>query len=87
MSFSTNDLLHINHSGHDNDEVGIPGPATYVRVLALADLMDENTEQGQWEGADICDALSEIIDAADGWKHCDDHGNYSASKPFCPWHN
>lgn len=84
MTFSTNDLLHINHSGHNNDG-GIPGPAVYVRVGALADLMDDSDDNGQWNGGDVCDALADVIAAANGWNVCDHHGNYSADKPRCPW--
>lgn len=59
--------------------------APAITALELADLMDECSEDGQWNGADICDGLANIIDRNDGWKRCDEHGVYSASKTECPW--
>lgn len=62
-----------------------------ILATDLADLMDECSQDGQWEGADICDALGELITRYGGWKVCAGtealagHGCYSASKDKCPW--
>jgi len=57
-----------------------------ITALALADLMDKaGGTDGQWNGADVCDALAQLIASHGGWKQCDDHGNYSASKSTCPF--
>lgn len=56
-----------------------------VDVDVLARLMDTHSDRdGQWNGADICIAFAELIDARGGWKRCDDHGVYAATKVACP---
>lgn len=59
---------------------------TPITATELADLMDANSDpQGQWRGADTCEALAKLIDAHGGWKHCDRHFAYSAAKERCPF--
>ncbi len=56
-----------------------------VAVL-LAELMDGCTRgDGQWSGADVCDALANLIDEWGGWARCPTHDVYAASKPSCPF--
>lgn len=54
-------------------------------AVMLADMMDECSDRGQWNGADLCDALGSVIAAAGGFKSCDEHGLFSASNSACPW--
>jgi hypothetical protein len=54
-------------------------------AMMLADVFDGCTDQdGYWNGADVCDAIAEIIENADGWKRCPVHGQYSAWNATCP---
>lgn len=59
--------------------------ASTVTVAELATLMDEHSDDGQWKGADICDALAGLIRRHGGWKSCVDHGCYAATNPTCPF--
>lgn len=60
-------------------------PAPTVTVAHLAALMDDcSGSDGQWNGADVCDALATVIRNGGGWKVCDDHGEYAATKDTCP---
>lgn len=57
-----------------------------ITIGYLADLMDDCADQdGQWEGADVCQAIADLITENNGWKHCPDHGVYSARKNECPF--
>ena len=60
-------------------------PTMYVLLTKIADLMDDNFEEGQWSGSDVCDALGDLIEIGNGWSQCDDHGSYSAAKDHCPF--
>lgn len=64
------------------------GPA-YGRLVdgkmpaILAELLDRNTgDDGQWDGADVCDAVASLAEPA--FARCPVHGFYSAAKPRCP---
>ena len=81
--FPDEDLNELTHLVADAIDAG--GFEAHVPVTTLADLMDECSEEGQWNGSDICDALATVIDRHGGWKRCDEHGVYSASNPECPW--
>lgn len=60
--------------------------AAYVPVETLANVLDSSADaDGQWNGADVCDALFTIVDKLDGWKQCEAHGYYSAAKEQCPF--
>lgn len=65
----------------DSDDGDVPT----LTVATLADVMDHHSDDGQWNGGDICAALSNLIHARDGWSTCSEHGSYSAAKPTCPW--
>lgn len=55
-------------------------------AIELADLMDTHADgDGQWEAADICDALSGWIAEHEGWQTCPHHGVFSAGTSTCPF--
>lgn len=64
-------------STHDN----------YVTIDVLARMMDDCADNdGQWNGADLCDELAKLIDDAGGFApQCPTHGCYAKSKPYCPF--
>ena len=61
---------------------------TTIPVAWLADLMDNcSDEDGQWNGADVCQELSILIERLGGWKTCPQHDLYSATKDACPFNH
>jgi hypothetical protein len=57
-----------------------------LTIAELAELLDDCADShGQWDGGDVCEALSDIIGRGGGWKRCAEHGVYSATKPTCPF--
>ena len=55
-------------------------------TLRIAEAFDDNSDDdGQWEGADICDAVAAILVREGAFLRCPVHGVYAASKDECPY--
>lgn len=62
----------------DLDAPEFPTPQMLAEILE-----DSADEDGQWNGAEVCDRLVEIVENHDGWQSCVDHGLYPKHYRHC----